>query len=271
VIQGASLAKVGLLYAAYQHRFDFNVQAKMNPASMTADRIRKLQAMYDVTQAGHPPVATFAFNDDFRGALEGICSNCNASKISRTLGLAYVNSALWQSGLYDCRWGGIWVGAHYNEWDSKQKKWECDKPPYFFKDICTPPGCQRDPKKGLFLAVTALSVATFFTLLAQGRLVDDFSSGKILEILKTQPTLCGSRFKSGLIEAGRFTEGTDQIYSKIGVTVSLSHEGALIDRASIGKKYVAVILTTSSAGTATNGMVRQKLIAHLDELVKTNP
>jgi hypothetical protein len=82
-----------------------------------------------------------------------------------------------------------------------------------------------------------------------------------------QPDRCGSRFKDGLKDAGRFTD-TDRIYSKIGVTQSLSHEGALIDRVSIGKKHVAVVLTISRAG---GGDVRQKVIEHLDELIKTNP
>jgi len=268
VTQGASLAKIGLLYAAFQHWIDLNVQGRMDPKSMTADRVRKLKTIYDVIQDRHSPVLTFAFNADFRQALDGICSNCDASKISRSLGLSYVNSALWQSGLYDCRWGGIWLGGHYNEWDNKSKKWECDKDPYFFKGNCTSEGCHRDPKGGHFSAVTALSVATFFTLLAQGRLINEQSSQALKDILIMQPDRCGSRFKNGLTAAGRFAN-TDRIYSKIGVTQSLSHEGALIDRVSIGKKYVAVVLTTSKAGNG--GMVRQKLIEHLDELIKMNP
>lgn len=268
--EGASLAKIGLLYAAFQHRFDVTVEGRTKPASMTADRIRKLKTIYDVTQDRHSPVVTFSFNTDFRQALDGICSNCDASKISRSLGLSYVNSALWQSGLYDCRWGGIWLGGHYNEWDNGKQKWECDKHPYFFKGNCTSVGCHRDPKGGNFSGVTALSVATFFTLLAQGRLVDDYSSQKLKDILIMQPDRCGSRFKEGLKAAGRFA-APDRIHSKIGVTQSLSHEGALIDRVSIGKKYVAVVLTISGAGKAINGMVREKLIGHLDELIKTNP
>jgi hypothetical protein len=149
--QGASLAKIGLLYAAFQGGFDLNVQARMDPKSMTANRIRDLKTIYNVTL----PVVTIDFNADFRQALKGICSNCDASKISRSLGLSYINLALWQSGLYDCRWGGIWLGAHYNEWDDKNKKWECDKHPYFFKGNCTSQGCHKDPKGGHLVAVTA--------------------------------------------------------------------------------------------------------------------
>src|SRR5262249_19376953 len=98
----------------------------------------------------------------------------------------------------------------------------------------------------------------------------DASSQSILDNLSKQMTDCGSRFREGLKDAGRFA-ATDRIYSKIGVTDSQSHEGALIDRVSIRKKYVAVLLTTSSAGKATNGMVRQKLIVHMDEIIRTNP
>jgi hypothetical protein len=266
--QAGSLAKIGLLYAAYQHRFDLNVQGRTDPKSVTADRIRELKTIYDITQDRHSQVLTFSFNADFRNALDGVCHNCDASKISRSLKLSYVSSALWQSGLYDCRWGGIWVGAHYNEWDGEKQKWECD-----FQGNCTPDGCHGDPKGSLPVAITALSVATFFTLLAQGRLIDEFSSQKLKDILIKQPDPaygCSSRFKTGLTEAGRFTTA-DRIYSKIGITQSVSHEGALIDRTSIGKKYVAVLLTISNAGKPTNGMVRQKLITYLDELIRTNP
>jgi hypothetical protein len=130
------------------------------------------------------------------------------------------------------------------------------------------PDCHADPKGGHSTAVTALSVATFFTLLEQGRLIDDYSSQKVKDILSKQPVACGSRFKNGLSAAGRFA-ATDHIYSKIGITSSSSHEGALIDRVSIGKKYVAVVLTITKPDIG--GSIRQKLIEHLDELIKTNP
>ena len=216
---GASLAKVGLLYAAYQWLFDENVKNEGKGGK-------------------------FEFTDTFRKALDGVCSNRDASRVSRSLSLAFINSALWHAGLYHCRWGGIWLGAHYNEWDAKGRRWECDQSPYFYKGNCTSEGCHKDPSAGHLIGITALSVATFFTLLAQGRLIDDESSQALKDILLLQPDRCGSRFKEGLKEAGRFA-ATDRLHSKIGVTRSLSHEGALIDRVSIGKKYVAVVLTVS--------------------------
>jgi len=244
---GASLAKLGAIYAAHQLRFDLNVQARITPSSMTADRIRRLKTIFDVTTVGSPAVASFEFNRDFLGFLGGICENSDADAIMKALGFPYIASALWQSGLYDCRRGGIWLGGLY---DGCKTLWHLD-----------PIGSQCH-------GVTALSVATFFTLLAQGRLIDDYSSQKIKDILIMQPDRCGSRFKVGLADAGRFA-ATDRIYSKIGVYGAYSHEGALIDRVSIGKKYAAVVLTISNGGDG--GMVRQKLIEHLDELIKTNP
>ena len=264
---GGSLAKIGLLYAAYQNRFDFNVKGARDPASFTPDGLRHLRTMYHISQDRGSPVLTFAFNTVFEQALKDICSNCAASKISRSLGLRYINSALWQSGLYDCHWGGIWLGAHYNEWDSMRKRWECDKAPYHYKGICTTLGCQKDPLGGHNIALNALSVATFFTLLAQGRLIDDFSSDRIKDVLIDQPDECGNSFKMGLEAAGRFT-ATDRIYLKIGETSSLSHEGALIDRTSIGKKYVAVVLSISR--TDDRDLVLQELIVHLDKLIEMN-
>lgn len=270
-VLGGSLAKVSLLYAAYQHRFDMNVEGSANPGAFSVQRKEALKKIYNITQERTSPALSFSFNNDFRLALGDICKNCHASRISRTLGLGYVNSALWQAGLYDCRWGGIWLGAHFNEFDPRSAKWECDKDPFNYKGNCTAEGCHGDPKGGPNITVTALALATFFTLLAQDRLVDTYSSTMIRTVLANQPALCGSRFKEGLANSGRF-RATDRIYSKIGVTGTTSHEGALIDRVSIGKKYVAVVLTQSRPGNGRLGSgVRQALIEHLDKLIATNP
>ncbi len=102
VTYGASLAKIGALYGAHQLRFDLNIQARTNPQSMTADRIRKLKTIFDVTHVGQPPVASLEFNRDFLRALNEICENWAAKKIITAVGFRYLASALWQSGLYDC-------------------------------------------------------------------------------------------------------------------------------------------------------------------------
>jgi len=101
-------------------------------------------------------------------------------------------------------------------------------------------------------------------------LIDDDSSQSLKAILSKQPDDCGSQFREGLKDVGRFAT-TDRIYSKIGVTQALSHEGALIDRVSIGKKYVAVALIVSRAGKDINRQVRHDLIEHLDKLIAANP
>ena len=264
-VLGGSLAKIGLLYAAYQHQFDMNVEGKATPESFSPGRQNSLKSIYNIS----PPLI-FSFNNDFRNALDNICSNCSASRISRTLGLGYLNSALWQSGLYDCHWGGIWLGAHFNEFDSRTGNWECDKDPYFYKDNCTATGCHTDPKGGARIIVTALSVTTFFTLLAQDRLVDAHSSAAVRSNLTAQMGACGSSFKRGLVDTGRIGAG-DSICSKIGVTSTVSHEGALITKSS-GKKYVAVVLIQCRPGDQRLGSsVRYGLIEHLDKLIEANP
>lgn len=244
---GASLTKIGILYAAYQFRFDLNVQAKSNPSSMTASRIRQLKTIFDIIQAGTGSVASLEFNRDYLLALKEICENRAANKIMSALGFGQIASSLWKSGLYDCRRGGIWLGALF---DGGKTKW------------------RRAPRGRQWHAVNALSVASFLTLLAQGRLIDDHSSRKIREILSLQPGSCGSRFTAGLRVSGRFGP-SDRIDSKIGVYGTFSHEAALIQRSSIGKKYVVVVLTDSQG--RKGGGVRESLIMHLDKLIEMNP
>jgi hypothetical protein len=127
---------------------------------------------------------------------------------------------------------------------------------------------RRDPIGGQSAAVNALSVATFFTLLDQGRLVDDPSSQQIKGHLVAQRAHCRSFFEESLQANGRFGSG-DSLHSKIGIYSTFYHEGALINRSSIGKKYVAVILTESGAGLGYR--LLWGLIPRLDDLIRTNP
>ncbi len=247
ITYASSLAKLGALYAAYQLKFDLNNKANSNPASFTKDQLRKLQAIFKVSQAGAPPVPSFELNDDMLSALDSICENHSANKIMQALGFRFIASALWQAELYDCWRGGVWLGGLY---DGCKTLWH------------------RDPIGSECHAVNAISVANFFTLLAQGRLIDDSSSQAILQHLVKQRDFCRSFFEEGLQQSGRF-KTNDRIFSKIGLYASYIHEGALIDRVSIGKKYVAVILTES--GGSTGHEMLWNLIPHLDELIKNNP
>jgi hypothetical protein len=241
----ASLAKIGALYGAYQLKFDLNAEAKKNPQAMTAARVGALKKMFDVTRVGSPPTLVFDFNNTLLRPMNEICENSAAAQVIMAIGFRYLASALWQSGLYDCRRGGIWLGSSYGG-----SAWN------------------RDPIANQSAAVNALSVATYFTLLAQGRLISAGSSRSIKMHLVAQRAFCRSFFEEGLRAVRQFTND-DYIYSKIGIYETFYHEGALIHHCRTGKKYVAAVLTEAGAGFGAD--ILSSLIAQLDSLVRTNP
>ncbi len=69
-------------------------------------------------------------------------------------------------------------------------------------------------------------------------------------------------------QSGRFNTG-DRLFSKIGIYGTYYHEGALIERISIDKKYAVTVLTESGGGTGYK--ILPNLIPFLDELVQNNP
>jgi hypothetical protein len=276
--RAASLAKIGALYAAHQLRFDLNHKGK-NPAAISNSEIVQLQKMFDVTQVSGPaPAVTFDFNPFFRGKLNDICHNCSASFVIGLLGTTYISSVLKQSGLYDCRLGGLWVGTTYAN-------------PREIRDECPPVGDlnrqlrhRTDPISNLSHSVTALSAASFFTLLAQGRLVDDAACQSMKLMLLQQKPGCPSRFEDGLNSAG-LSVNSNQVVSKIGVLPSkvvcakpgpggpcFIHEAALIERAHGPKplRYAVSVITESKRGDGANDLLID-IIAKLDELVRNNP
>jgi hypothetical protein len=155
----------------------------------------------------------------------------------------------------------------------------------------------RDPIGNFFHGVTALSAAAFFTLLAQGRLVEDAACRSMKDILVFQKNdSCPSRFETGLNSAG-LPVWSDKVFSKIGVLPSRDdcsapkpccdrprsargdctctcfiHEAALIERVHGSKplRYVAAVLTESKPGAGANDLLID-IITKLDELIRNNP
>jgi hypothetical protein len=282
--RAASLAKIGALYAVHQLRFDLNLQARQNPGSMTNNRLAKLRTLFDTTQVG--AVWNFDFNAKLRDALNTLCSNCSASFVIGRLTTQYISSVLRQSGLYDCRLGGLWIGTTYADKDEMKKKCP-DVTPLVTKLLHQP-----DPIGKFFHGATALSAAAFFTLLAQGRLVDDAACLSMKDFLVLQKDSgCPSRFEEGLNAAG-LPVLSGNVFSKIGVLPSRTHcsvprsccgsgactcrcfihEAALIERLHGAKplRYVAAVLTESKPGARANDVLID-IIAKLDGLIRNNP
>ena len=284
---GASLAKLVPLYAAFQLKFDLNFEAAKNPKAFSPKQLEALKNIFDIsTTSGSSPIIRFEFNPKFLRALDEICHNCDASFVINSLGFNLIASALWQSGLYDCQRGGLWVGANYGHEKT------CPSTP--------PKSWHSDPIGSISHGVTALAVATYFTLLAQSRLIDSSSSNKIManliprDLLSPGNNRCPSYFVWGLNhnESFQIPSKTDAAASKIGIYYAINkpeyyHEGSLIQRHHNGRtlRYAVSILTQCISDYKVNyrrkqgkmikevkfnrigHLVLSDLITHLDNLI----
>jgi hypothetical protein len=181
----------------------------------------------------------------------------------------------------------LWIGSTYA--NPEEIRTECPDVGQLNAQLAH----RRDPIGSLFHGVTALSAAAFFTLLAQGRLVDDAACQSMKSMLLCQKSGCPSRFETGLTNAGLAVD-SDKVFSKIGVLTSKTfcakqqaccgllskdcrcpcfiHEAVLIERVHGTKplRYVAAVLTESKPGAGANDLL-QGIIVRLDELIRNNP
>jgi len=189
-MDGASVPKILALYAAFQLRFDLRHLAKTRAISngsalekavlkdwslkgLSRD-VPNLVFLFDIRKwLGDPDKLDLSANARRlfeNGAING---NCTMGRLIKEIGFPYIASVTWQSGLRHPTRGGLWLGAGY-----------CDVKTC--PDLCLVWGNNpmREPKPVFGHNATALSAATFFTLLAQGRLVDDASSTEMQRVLR---------------------------------------------------------------------------------------
>lgn len=172
-VDGASLPKILALYALYQLRFDLNTFAKregITKRSALEVTIAKewkkagLQSQPNlsglfrfVEKAGSPVETALQRNPAIHG-------NWDARVLILALGFEYIGSVALQSGLFDEMQGGLWLNGAY------------EKPAITWSESPFP----TIPRH----SATAAAAATYFTLLAQGRLVDQLTSNEIGRVLK---------------------------------------------------------------------------------------
>jgi hypothetical protein len=143
---------------------------------------------------------------------------------------------MWQSGLRHPVKGGLWLTSNY----AGGKPW---------KNPSRPP-----PSPVFGHNATALSLATFFTLLGQDRLA---RSGLPRTIKTTLST--ASWFRDTLPSA--------TIASKVGLLSTHAHEAALIENGRF--RYAVAIMTGGIASKAGISLLK-KLIGKLDNLIREN-
>jgi len=242
---GASLPKILALYAACQLRADLrNLIARQSPAHGTqleslilaewkakgfTQLLPDLVWLFDIRKwaAG----AALDFTADAKATFAHISHNCPAGTLISKVSLPYIGSLAWQSGLLRPTASGLWLKAGY-----------CGK------------GSWNSPVNTPFTHnATALSAATYFTLLAQGRLVDDSSSADIRHALKTG---CVTSLFPAL----------PVVASKCGIYDGYIHDCAWIQDGDV--RYVVAVL--SKISTAQQQQQYTQLIAQLDTLIRQN-
>jgi V8-like Glu-specific endopeptidase len=242
---GASVPKILALYAACQLRCELrNLIAHHSPADgkqleslavagwkakgLTV-QLPDLVWLFDIRKwtAG----ATLDLSADARAAFAHISDNCSAGTLIAKVSLPYIGSLAWQSGLLRPTSSGLWLKAAYcgkASWDSP---------------VNTP----------FIHNATALSAATYFTLLAQGRLVDDTASADIRNSLK-----------HGCVTS--LFPPLPVVASKCGIYGGYVHDCAWIQDGDV--RYVVAVL--SKLSTPKQQQQYTQLIAQLDTLIRQN-
>jgi hypothetical protein len=112
----------------------------------------------------------------------------------------------------------------------------------------------KDPLKVHRNVLTALSVATFFTLLGQGRLVTESLSTEIEGLLRNACSFIRRALPTATIRA-----------AKCGLAGALMHDGALIKN---GRRLYVMVFLTANANMSK--IRRERLIKDLDRLIESN-
>jgi hypothetical protein len=239
----ASVAKILAVYAAHQLRKDLRHLAATQAVSTgsaleTAAHQRwslkgdrpNLVWLFDIRNWSGTP-NTLEFTAAARKALAGIMHNADAASLIVRIGFPYLASVAWQSGLFHPTRGGLWLTSSYSG-----VRWNAN------------------PVKGVQSAnITALSAATYFTLLAQGRLADDAASAGMRTVLR-----------HGCV-TGLFPQGLGAVASKCGIWSDYLHDCVLVVRNAI--RYVVVGLTRTDASEYSQ---YTQLFRELDNLIVRN-
>jgi hypothetical protein len=242
--EGRSSSKILALYAAFQLRSDLRELISRKSPADGADLEKQakaewkakglttllpnLQWLFNIKS--WKPGATLDFSEAANKI--NIWYDCPVAELIVNVGFPYMGSVTWQSGLYHPTRGGLWLRASY----CGKATWE--------SPVASP----------FYANATALSAATFFTLLAQRRLVDDGSSVEIRDKLSRQ---CVSEF---------FPDGLPVVATKCGVWGGNWNDCVWIEDTEV--RYVMAVM--SRLATDKQGELYTKLCKELDALIREN-
>jgi hypothetical protein len=281
-MQGASTTKIAILYSIHQLRCDVareamhgtitdgatlvsTVEAKWRTAGLST--MPRVTTLFDLQERAPLPVRVSlraATIDEIRRAFKDN-NNVAISRLAIRVGMPYIASILVQSGLYHLQRGGLWFSSSYGcdtalvttAGTAEYRSLQCTRAD---RQVTGKVVWRHDPLAGGTLRqnATALAVASYFTLMAQGRLGGPVASGQI------KTTLLDACSYFWTDSTARRLAGAGTPPTKCGVvTVSgtrFRHDVALIERGQ--KRYVAVAL--SRGGSASQF---ENLIMDLDGLI----
>jgi hypothetical protein len=289
-MRAASLAKVLTLYGARQLKFDLWYLAHFSKPQLSTkdDLIRaavkagypgkkgELPALFDLTEVPGQPVAvkfTPVAADHLTQILgsSGVCaSNGSATWPIHHLGYPYMASLAWQSGLRHPKSKGLWLSGDYSTLDecrSGVRRWTPLPNGKRRPEANWPLVWASNPLKDTLLhECNALSMATYFTLLAQGRLATPWSSKQLREEILTRgfPGAFVPAFAQQRIMLTEISSKVGRLKPPDGF---VDHQGAIIRRSKSGKNeilYVAVVLSQRVEREFVGALVLK-----LDELVSS--
>lgn len=281
-VYGASLPKICAIYAARQLAFELRTVATRHNFTTKTALVAHIRTLWDkagLARAQQPNLdETFDYKEAAPRAvvvtpsarLEQIISctvlNCNraASLLIDRVGLAYIGSVHWQSGLYHPQRGGLWLSGLYGD-GCEGCSGVCCHQTLKLEKALVPVFVQ--PSGGVH-NTTALAAVTYFTLMAQGRLGDDATSAQIRKDLEPA---C-SEFLGNDLQCQ-----TSKMPTKCGAWNGYYHDVALVERkigAGCSGKVIryAVALMTHNAFPSKDvmGQVFQQFIRDADALIQQN-
>jgi len=282
-ITGGSTVKIAMLYAAHQLLFDLDEMSRINGLKTAADLKKKadevwsqlicppdLNWLVEFDQTGTTVRAKASKNLDLhlKQMVIAVFSNSSvgrANQLIMRLGFEYIASVLWQSGLRHSRGQGLWVRNTYQQ----AKILATTNPKCNYKIRYKTPDGERerilwyqDPTDDTEFRLTALSVVTFFTMLAQRRLVKESASVAMEALLKQG---CMFPFQPFPIP------GVKVRATKCGLTSDVMHVAMLLESASGNRRYaLAVLVLRKDEPEWKTKAFLNSFVKDVDKLVKEN-
>jgi hypothetical protein len=187
--------------------------------------------------------------------------NAAAQSCIQSVSFLYIASALWQSDIYRPeRGGGLWeASTHF----PGGVRW-------------TPPPVPRGAKGTDFVSATAASVASLFTLMEQGRLVNPDACAGMKQLTSKKKAFGFGSLTKSFFEEGLRPLGFDRLHSKLGIG-DFNNDAAIIERTIVPdpadpskNKQIRYVAAGFDDRVPDRGRSLRTLIVELDKCIQEN-